>query len=117
MDELVLVDFDGDFLITAAVELDFRDAIGLLEDILEIIFCLAVDIVQGVGRLDGDVHDRRRVDVALDDDWLVDIVRQAAADGIDFFRSVNGCRIGIGRKIKLQRNPGLAVRCRRRHMF
>ena len=50
MDELVLVDFDGDFLITAAVELDFRDAIGLLEDILEIIFCLAVDIVQGVGR-------------------------------------------------------------------
>lgn len=117
MNEFVLVDFDGDFFIPAAVELDFRDAVGLLEDILEIIGCFTVNRVQRMGRLDGDVHNRRRVDVALDDDWFVDAVRQAAADSIDFFRSVDGRGIGISREVQFQRNPCLTIGSRRCHMF
>ena len=117
VDELGLVDFDGDFLVAAAVQLDFRYAVGLLEDILKVVFRFRVDVVQGLIGLDGDKHDRRGVDVALDDDGLVDFIGKLAADGVYLFRGIDGRRVGVGGEVKLQGDAGLAVGGRRRDVL
>ena len=67
--------------------------------------------------MDGDEHDRRRVNIALDDDGLVNAVGELAADGVDLFRRVDGGGVSVGREIQLQRNAGLAVGSRGVHVL
>ena len=45
VDELVFIDFDGNFLVAAAVEFDFRNAVGLLDDVFKVVFCFGINVV------------------------------------------------------------------------
>ena len=109
MNQLVFVDFNGDFFIPSAIEIDFRYTVRLLEYILKIIICLGIYVIQWPGRLHGNIHDRSGIDIPLNDDRLFNSCRETPPYGIDFLRRINGRRISIGRKIQFQCNPRLPV--------
>ena len=85
----------------------------LLDDLREDVVRLRVGVGQAVIREHGELHDRLRVHVALDDDGRVGLVGQLVGDSLDLLARVDGRRVGIRREVELERHARPLIARRR----